>query len=83
MTLEEAEFLYNRGTAIVTMMAQMSTDFEEFASIFESRGGALGMGDEFGPDTEVIIGLYNELATMLAANEGWNQGVMDKFRTDY
>jgi hypothetical protein len=83
MTVAEAEFMHNRGTAIVTMFAQVATSFEEFAGIFESRGGAAGMGPEFGSDTEIMIGTYNNLAAMLAANNGCDQQVLDKYRTDY
>jgi len=41
------------------------------------------MGPEFGSDTEIMIGTYNNLAAMLAANNGWDQQVLDKYRTDY
>lgn len=83
MTVEEAQRFHQRGCEILTNMAIMDVQFEDYAGIFESRGGADGMGPEFGTDTEVIIGVYNDLKAMLTANNNWNQIVIDKNRVDY
>jgi hypothetical protein len=83
MTPDEANRLHQQGREIITQLANISTRFEEYKGIFESRGGAIGMGEEYGPNTEVMVGVYNDLADMLAANNNWNQQVLDKNRTDY
>lgn len=57
MTAEEAERFHNRGRDIVTELAQAMDDFRAYARVFEIRGGALGMGEEYGLITEEI-GLF-------------------------
>jgi hypothetical protein len=83
MTVDEAQRFYMQGRNLITLMAQLETSFEEYAGIFESRGGAAGLGPEYGQDTEILIGVYNDFAAMLASNNGWNQQVLNKYRTDY
>jgi hypothetical protein len=83
MTPEEAQRFYKQGENLITLMAQLSANTAEYTAIFESRGGKAGMGDEYGTDTEVFIGVFNNLAAMLAANNGWDQQVLNKYRNDY
>jgi hypothetical protein len=83
MSPEEAQSFYQKGVENITQLAYLATRCEEFTQVFEARGGAVGMGDELGPTTELFIGVFNDLAAMLAANNGWDQQVLDKYRSDY
>ena len=83
MPPEEAQQFYQKGVDMITSLAYLSNQFAEYTRVFETRGGKEGMGDELGTPTELFVGVANNLAAMLAANNGWDQQVLDKYRSDY
>jgi hypothetical protein len=75
------EQFHNRGRDIVTEFAKAMDDFNSYARVFEVRGGAVGLGEEFGEPTEAMVVLRNDLAAFFAANN--RQQVLDLYRADY
>lgn len=82
-TPEEAERFHNRGRDIVTKLAEAIDEFHSYARVFEIRGGALGMGEAYGADTERFVVLRNDLNAFLGSEDNYRQNLLDKFRTDY
>lgn len=85
-TVDNVQQFHNRGRDIVTKLAQAQDDFVAYARCFEINGGAAAINDVesgLGDSTVQMIGLYNSIRDLLAANNGAMQAVMDLYREDY
>lgn len=81
MPEQEALWFYNRGKEIVTLLAQAVAQLQQYSGTFEARGGSLAMGDKYGPPTEEIVILHNDLIAFL--EQQGRKELIAKERTDY